>query len=143
VKRGTAMLALGGLFLAGLLVGAAATHLFYARKLLGPSGPSRAMVAMFHHRLERDLDLTAAQAEAVRDILRRSHVRAEDLRRDVFPQVRAIMDQAALEIEEVLDDEQRERFRELRRRHHWRSDAVLLGPPGGSHHRDRGRPPRP
>jgi len=143
VKRATAMLALGGLFLAGLLVGAAATHLFYARKLLGPSGPSRAMVEIFHHRLERDLDLTATQAEEVRAILGRSHQRAEALRSDVFPRVRAIMDEAALEIEGVLDEEQRERFRELRRRHRWRSDPVLLGPPGRSHHGGRGRPPRP
>lgn len=143
MKRATALLALSGIFVTGCLVGIAATHLFYAWKLRRPGEPSRAMVEMFHHRLERDLDLSPEQARQVRGILERSHERAEELRNDVFPRVREIMDSASEEIEALLDEEQRRRFQELRRRHSWRSDPGLLGPPGRMHRRGPPPPPEP
>jgi hypothetical protein len=143
VKRAAAVLTLAGLFVAGLLVGAAATHLFYAHKLQRPGGPSRAVVEMFHHRLEQELALTPRQADEIRSILERNHARAEELRNEVFPRVREIMDEASREIESVLDESQRRKFRELRERHRWRSDPGLLGHPGQFHGRGHRSPRRP
>jgi hypothetical protein len=141
MKRATAVLTIGAVFLAGLLAGAAATHLFYAKRLLVPGGPSRMMVELFEEKLRRELDLTPEQAREVDRILVRSHERADALRRDVFPRVRAIMDEAADEIEGVLNEQQKRRFRELRALQRERAEHFLLGPPGAM--RRHGPPAEP
>ena len=140
MRRITAIAAVGALFMTGVLVGALATHLYYAQRVVRPHSPPMAMAGrVFSRQLERSLDLSPSQTEQVREILRRSHDEAARLRRETFPRVRQIMEDAAAEIEAVLDEEQRERFRELRRRQRSRAEEMLLGPPG----RGPGRGPGP
>ncbi|MDX1500880.1 MAG: hypothetical protein R3325_00860 [Thermoanaerobaculia bacterium] len=145
MTRVTALAAVAALFVTGVLVGALATHLFYTQRLLRPEGAPRAMVMgrLFSRQLERSLELTPEQAEQVEKIVRDSHAEADRLRRETFPRVRQIVDEAAAEIEAILTEEQRERFRELRRRQRDRAEQFLLGPPGPGRRRGPGPPPDP
>lgn len=144
MKRITAVAAVAAVFVTGVLAGLAGGHLFYVRRLMHADGPPRFAGERFSRHLERELELTPDQREAVREILRRSHDRAGQLRRETLPRVRSIMEEATAEIEATLTPAQRERFRELRRRQRYRAEQYLLGPPA---HRHRGpphhRPPPP
>jgi Spy/CpxP family protein refolding chaperone len=138
VRRWLALLALAGLFLLGVVSGGLGAHLYYARSLERPPGPPPFFAGAMGARLERQLDLTPEQARQLRRILDDSRREAEAMRRELAPRMREVMERSEARISELLTPEQRQRFAELRRRHHRRSERFF----GGSErrHRPRHRP---
>ncbi len=142
MSRFTAVVAVVGLFLSGIAIGALGTHLYYAYQLRGPIGPPAMGAGLFVERLERRLDLTPEQAAEIEAILDRTHRAAAEMRSDLRPRIAELMETTADEIRGVLTPEQREEFELLRRRERRRTEFFLLGPPG-PHPHDHGRGPGP
>lgn len=131
MRRGLAVLAVIGLFLIGVLIGAFATHLFYVRLLWQPWGSTSERVRMFSERLDGRLDLTREQRREIDHILEDSRREARAIRDDVRPRIEAQLRQTRERIEAVLTPEQREKFERLARRHRRWAEQFFLGPPGG------------
>jgi hypothetical protein len=131
MKQITALAAVAALFFAGVLIGAFGTHLFYVRALRAPAGRTLEANKIFAGRFARQLDLSEEQQREVRRIFDHSRLRAEEMRRQMAPELRAMMDETAAEIEALLDDDQIERFRKMRQRSGGRLGHFLLGPPEG------------
>ena len=128
MRRSAALLAVVGVFVAGIVAGVLGTHLFYARQLRQPGGLAGLGARLFANTLERRLDLTAAQRHEIDRILEQTHREAQSLRQDVQPRIAALLETTADRIDEVLTPEQREEFRRLRERHRQRAATFLLGP---------------
>jgi hypothetical protein len=127
VKRSIAILSVIGLFVIGILIGSLGTHLYYAHRLLKPDGPPGEGGRIFMDRLLTRLDLTPDQRREIETILDESHARAEEFRRTMAPEVRALMDETHERLMAVLTPEQREIFEEMRRTHHRRAREWFLG----------------
>ncbi len=94
--------------------------------------------------MERELDLTADQRDAIREILADSMRRGGEMRRELRPRVEELMHQTSDRIAAVLTPEQRRRYEELRERQGHRLERGFLGPPGGrGPFRRRPGPPAP
>ena len=132
MKRSLAFVYVVGLFLLGILIGGMAIHLHYARQFppLGMHGPGRGpggSMRSFSGRLERLLDLTDEQKRLIDEIVAQSRTQAEAFHEEMLPRVREHMQRTHESILEVLTPEQRERFEELRSRHHGRAERFFLG----------------
>lgn len=139
MKRLTAMVAVLGLFVLGVVAGALGAHLYYARHLGAPGGPHGGQ--FFAHRLEGELDLTTEQTRRIEAILEESRREADALRHRLLPEVHAAMEHNRERIMEVLTEDQRERFERLRhRRSRWAEHFFLDPPPGHLPHRREHRP---
>jgi Spy/CpxP family protein refolding chaperone len=135
MNRALAVVTVVSLFVAGIAIGALGMHIYQDRQLRHAGetrGPDR---GFFTRRLWRHLDLSDDQQRKIGEILQRSREEAMDLRRDVRPQVMAIMDRAHEEIADILNPEQREEFQSLLRDNHRRAEHFFLGPPGRGHDR--------
>lgn len=145
MRRITAVAAVVAVLVLGFVVGVLATHLFYASRIGRPGGLPQFAGHFFAERLEYRLDLTPAQRTEIGRILEETRREAETLRREVHPQVVAVMERAATRISEILTPEQRIEFERLREEHRHRAEHFLLGPPGpsGRHHRGGPTPRRP
>ena len=77
-------------------------------------------------RLERDLNLNAAQQANVDRALGRHYERIRDIRRSMRPQINSIMQEIRRDVRSFLDDEQKISFDEMvrkfeeRRKRRWR-----------------------
>lgn len=67
-------------------------------------------------RFSEELGLTASQEAKIDTILRHFRHRMKELRREVKPRYEAVVDSARSEIDDVLTEEQADRYRELLRR---------------------------
>jgi hypothetical protein len=150
MNRIAALSAVFGLFIVGVLVGVIGTHLwqghapwrpgaFHPRGPLGHEG-------QFIEHLARQLDLTDTQMEEVEEILAESRIEADELRRQVLPEVRAHMEGTHERLMNVLTLEQQEEFEKLSSRHRSRMERFLLGhglgpPPWRGEDRRRREPP--
>lgn len=124
MKRWVAFVLVALVFVSGVAVGVLGARLRGFRHLYGdPSRESRGAP----ERLREELDLTPEQAERVADIVRESHAASRELRESLHPRVRAVMEESARRIDEVLTPAQREKFSELRRAQRRRVDSWLLG----------------
>lgn len=134
-SKGLAILMAAALFASGLAVGALGVHLFYAHRVSGFAAPPMPVGPMFERWLERSLDLNEAQRREVREILERSRLEAELLRREIGPRLHTMNRGTIESIAELLTPEQRERFeREMMRwERRQRRFESGTGPP-----RDRG-----
>ena len=80
----------------------------------------------FMRRLERDLNLNAAQQANVDRALGRHYERIRDIRRSMRPQINSIMQEIRRDVRSFLDDEQKISFDEMvkkfeeRRKSRWR-----------------------
>ena len=133
------MAAVVSLFVSGTVVGVMGTHLFYASRL-GDPGHRMMRSEGYSIRLDQQLDLSAEQAEAIDDVITATREQAAELRQEMFPRVRDLMDEALEEIEQILTPEQREAYDRLRRFQRRGLEMLVLGPggPGGP----RGGPQR-
>lgn len=113
MRRVAAFGAVLAVFFVGLAGGVAGAHLFYAHKLEETSERVPYLAPHYPGRLDRSLDLTPEQEREVHRILRQAHEDADELRREVRPRIRELMERAHDEIRETLTPEQRERFDEL------------------------------
>lgn len=144
MKRPMAVVAVMALFLVGIVIGILATHMFYARQLRRPGGPPMVASRFYAGMLERNLELSPEQRSEIDGILERSHERAQELRHEMGPRVRSLMESTTEEIEAVLSPEQQEDFERMRERHRRPLEHLFLGPGGRGRHRGPpGRPPAP
>jgi Spy/CpxP family protein refolding chaperone len=143
MKRSIAFLYVAGLFLLGILIGALATHLWYAQRPshrpFGPRGgmrppahemrrgPGHRPGPFFLERIGRQLDLSPEQEQRIAEIIEESHREAGALHEEILPRVEAQLEQTRQRILEVLTPEQRERFEEFHRRHRRVLERGVLG----------------
>lgn len=97
-------------FTAGFIGGAAVHHLVFAHREQMAPFAMRAMV----NRLDRRLDLTDAQRKQIEEIVHRHHKRISAIWSDAHPRVRAELQAANREIEQVLTPEQRAKYAKMR-----------------------------
>ena len=116
-----------GVFLAGAAMGAGVYH--WARPHRPPPPPPGLPL--------RELDLTPAQEEKVREITERHHGELEGVMRETFPRVRAINEQIEREVRAILTPEQQKRLDELKARR----PPPPPGGPGGPGGPPPGEPP--
>ena len=139
MNKGMAILVAAALFASGLAVGGLGVHLFYAQKIAAVGGPPMPVGPMFEHWLLRRLELSEEQHREVRKILDDSRLRAESLRLEMGPRLRAMNRETVESIASVLTPGQRETFAAQMER--WerrqRDFPPREGPPRG-----RGRGPR-
>lgn len=147
MKKSSALVAVVAVLVLGILVGILGTHLFYAQKFRKAGSLSGMASDFFLHRLERELNLTAEQRQAIDEIMAESRVEGHALREEMRPRVGEMMRRTSERISGVLTPEQQERFAELQQEHRGRAERFMLGPPGGRGPRGRGpwgdRPPPP
>ena len=115
------------IFLAGGVLGVAGTVIYTIRHLQEIGQHPERAPQRITDRMQRKLDLTDAQAEAVREILERRQHELMAIRREIHPRVKAIMDASRDEISEVLTDEQRAEWQEM----YERFGERWMGPPDG------------
>lgn len=127
MRRSTAIAAVIGLFLVGILVGVFGTHLFYLHHLREPGWLVKAGTRLLAADLKRDLDLTPEQEREIDAILAESRQDVIALRREMTPRVLAILDRSRSRIAEVLTPEQRQRFERFRERRGARLRRFLTG----------------
>jgi Spy/CpxP family protein refolding chaperone len=153
MNRIAALSAVFGLFMVGVLVGVIGTHLWQGHApwrpgIFHPEGPLSHEGPFVEH-LARRLGLTEEQQDEIGAILAESRIEADELRRQVLPEVRAHMEQTHERLMAVLTPEQREEFETLASRHRGRMERFLLGhghgpPPWrGNGPRREGRRPQP
>ncbi|MCK4659066.1 MAG: hypothetical protein KAV82_06045 [Phycisphaerae bacterium] len=100
------------IFVAGAITGSAVTVVFLKHLVQHIHTHPDEVAEHVAGRLRSRLDLTDAQFEQVRSILLRRHRELERIRREVFPQVRSVLDAAHDEIAAVLDEQQREQWKD-------------------------------
>lgn len=122
-----AVFALAVTFVAGVAVGVVGDRIFRRRGPM-PQFATHALV----QRLDRRLELTDTQEKKVAEIIERHHTSIESHFAAVRPRVRAEIEQANREIEQILTPEQRAEFQKMKMRLH-------LGQRGG--HGGKGHPP--
>ena len=135
MKRPTALAAVFGLFLAGVISGLLGAHLFYAQRLQEPEGPLWFMGHPPLRYLAEDLELTPEQWSQVEETLRESRKRGEEIRREIRPQLHQLMDETHQRLVGLLTPEQQEKFENLRFHRHNQGDRRR-GPGRGL---DRGK----
>ncbi len=128
---------LAAVFLAGMLAGVAADHLWALHRMPpfrhGPPGHRAHRGGEAHGELARRLDLTPAQQARLDSIFARRGPRMDSIMGEMRPRLDAEIRAAEAEVEAVLTPEQREEFRRMTAERHRR-----MGPPGD---RPPGRPP--
>lgn len=110
-----AKLAVLGVFLAGVVTGAAGARLVQLRTeaaILKSPDPLQQIVL---YKMTRDLDLTPEQRSQVHEALRAARRDVMEASRDVVPRFLEIWDATVLRIGGSLDAEQRARFEEVAR----------------------------
>jgi Spy/CpxP family protein refolding chaperone len=143
MKRSVAFVYVLGLFLLGILIGALATHLWYAQRpppepfggrggMRGPGhemrhGPGHGPGPFFLERITRQLDLSPEQERRIAEIIEESHREAGRMREEMLPRVEARLEQTRQQILEVLTPEQRESFEDFHRRHRRVLERGVLG----------------
>lgn len=139
MSRTSALAAVAALFLAGVLVGGLAVHLYHGSTVPAPApppergrgpGPWELVSARFIERLDAELDLTPEQRAEIERLMAQGRRELEDLRRELRPRVEQSIRLTRERIRGVLTPEQARVFDEL---------GPLAGPRGPR--RGRGRHP--
>lgn len=113
-------------FVSGALVGIVADRLYLMRQRRHfPSHMARAMTPRIVHHLDRQLQLDPEQRRKVTEILERHRERIDAISGGVRPQIRAEIEKANAEIEEILTPGQREKFGKLKLRMHRRPRGAV------------------
>ena len=115
-RRRTVMYALL-LFVSGLILGASIMAAGVRFRLIrGLRGPRPPMPVVIMERLDRELDLSAAQRDSLRPIIEDAHGKFEALRQENRPRMEGIIDEAQNRAGPLLSEDQRGRLRVLRER---------------------------
>ena len=103
------------ILLCGMVIGSGLTlKILWDRVLYASEHPGQAP-RRITERLQKRLDLTDAQAQAVRAVSTRRYMALESIRREIRPQVEAEFETLRAEVEAVLDEEQGRRWNEMYR----------------------------
>lgn len=148
MTRWAAWVAVVGVFLVGVTIGALGMHVYDEntaepwRRPDGPRGgpPPHGRMHRFFEHLATRLELSPEQLEQVETILEESRSEAEALREEMAPRVRAHMEATSERIRQVLDPEQRAGFEKMMQRQRRLAERGFLGPGPGPGR--RGRPQR-
>jgi len=89
-------------FLVGAVAGALAMNLGVHSKLHQPAFDTTAGKALYFERLQKELDLTPAQAEQMRSILN-----------DFWDYYRSVLSDSKVRVEQVLNEQQRRKFEKI------------------------------
>jgi len=130
MNKSIAFVAVLGLFILGILIGALGMHLVYAHRF--PAPPERPEEAGMHGRaffarLDRHLELNADQRERIGQIMLESREAGEEMHEEMLPRVHELMDSTRASILEVLTPAQRQKFERLMRRHRRDAEHFFLG----------------
>lgn len=144
MNRGVAILAVCALFLSGVAIGAMGM-LLYVQQVARSGEPAFDSDRAFDRgHLIRELDLSEEQRAQIRSILEASWREGAEMRRQLRPEVEALMGRTRASIEAVLTPEQREKFEQMQRLDRRPLERLLLGPgvgpPGPRHPGERGGP---
>jgi Spy/CpxP family protein refolding chaperone len=126
MTRPVALLAMGALFLTGVLAGVLGTHAFYAWHVHRPGGLADLGIRLLGNSLDRQLDLTSEQERKVDAILGDTRLEILQMRHENVPRLYAIRDRAFDRIHGVLTPAQQERLRRFRARYQ-RNVERLVG----------------
>ncbi len=124
MSRPLAVIAVVGLFLAGVLAGVLGTHLFYLHELREPGGLAELGTRAVARNLERRLDLTPSQKQQIEEILADTRTEVTALRRRMVPEVRAILRRTRVRVARVLTPEQRRELQRMQRRQRFLDDLL-------------------
>ncbi|MEW6365461.1 MAG: hypothetical protein AB1714_12615 [Acidobacteriota bacterium] len=106
MSRWRARLAVLAVFLAGMICGAAALHI-YSLRVESRILHARDVVAeMIVYQLDRQLDLNEAQRHEIYQAVIETREELFGIRRELLPQLRAIFDRAYVRIRKTLTPEQ-------------------------------------
>lgn len=101
-------------FILGAASGAFVTHMVHRAHLESfISGGPGAREDLIVKRLTRKLDLDRPQQEQVRAIVHESHAGIRRVRRQMHPQIEALLEQGQARIKAVLRPEQQARFQQI------------------------------
>lgn len=147
MTKSIAFVAVLGLFILGILIGALGMHLIYAQGFPYPSQPGMGPGMhgrFFFAQCERELDLSAEQEEQIRQILTESMAAGRTMREEMLPRVQELMNDTRESIMKVLTPEQRRKFASLVATHRRDAERFFLGQGSGEGRgkgfRGRGRP---
>jgi Spy/CpxP family protein refolding chaperone len=132
MNKSIAVVAVLGLFLLGILIGALGMHLVYAQRFPALqerpfNGGSGMHGPLFFARLERQLDLSEDQKERIREIMRESREEGTAMHEEMLPRVQELMDRTRASIVEILTPEQQKEFEQLMSRHRRDAERFFLG----------------
>jgi hypothetical protein len=123
-----ARLAVLGVFVAGMLCGAATLSLVRARIDRRVHEHHHDLARVIVSRLDRELHLTPIQRQRVVDVVAASRNDVDRVMQPVLPSIAAILEHAKGQVRDLLDVKQRERFDQL-----VRDRGGLFPPLGGPH----------
>lgn len=113
MSRTKALLGIAVLFLVGVVVGVAATHLYYMHRFSQPGSIAEAAVDFGAQHLAEALDLRPDQQAELDQILAEATVEVEGIRKDAVLELRDLRDRSALRLEGLLDEEQKQKLKAL------------------------------
>jgi glutamate synthase domain-containing protein 3 len=119
-------------FAAGIVAGLAGdrVYLIRTRQYLPARVAGQSMTKRLADRLDRDLHFDPQQRKAVEGILERHRQRIDTIWSSVRPQVDVEINATNAEIEKVLNDDQRAKFKTLQMQRHNRPHHGGGPPPG-------------
>jgi hypothetical protein len=104
-------------FILGAFAGSLGTSMYYktrAERLTRYGHSARSHLLL--KRLSKELDLTEAQKKEIGIIVDQFHTELSRIKRSVRPDIKKLRDESFVAIKEILTDEQKKKFEELRRR---------------------------
>jgi len=107
------------IFVLGGLAGALAVQLYQRHEFRDAHRRHRTTeerVAFIMKRLDRDLDLSESQTAAIRPIVEANEKAVSEIREQVGPEIRSIIDRAFAEIRQKLDPAQQRELDRIRER---------------------------
>jgi hypothetical protein len=131
--RTTAVAVVVAAFVAGAIVGAAGDRFYLIRRhlIVQPRATGESMTHRIAVRLDRDLHFKNGQQQQIETIIEQSRGRIDSIWASVRPQVESEIDATNSRIEQVLDAQQRTKFREIEARH--RARRAKAGGPKPPH----------
>ncbi len=133
------VLAMAGIFTAGAVVGGVGTYA-WTRKPSTRISSQEFVDRQLRKRVEQ-LDLSAAQVERIRPIMRRFEESMRACRKRAFAEMGQQVRDLNAGIEEELTPEQRVRFREIQEKERERYDRAIQGPARPPHSHKDDKPP--
>lgn len=127
MRRSTAVAAVAGLFLLGILVGVLGTHLFYLRQIRQPGGLAELGGRIVANNLDRRLDLTVEQRREIDRILADTSREAAALRREMMPRMLEILERSQRRVAAALTPAQRKEFESFRRENASKVRRLIAG----------------
>lgn len=113
MNRPKALVGIAVLFLVGVVVGVAATHLYYFHRFSQPGSIAEAAVDFGGNHLADALELRPDQRRELDQILAEATVGVEGIRKGAVLELRDLRDRSAVRLEALLDDEQKRKLRAL------------------------------